>query len=204
MRRHRLPVLLAVCAGALTLAAPCAGAASGGHHRGPGDDASTHRRAGSSQDSTSVGVRVLPLPGNPGGSGPTGTGGASFPGGGASSPGDGPSSVAHSVSDNSVSGDVDSGGQHTASSLGDQIAGPPRFAIPRSRPRFTGHRGRGHGARRFPGHGSRRFPGHGARRHGHLPFTGRNVAVLAASGAAAVLAGAVLLLISPRRRRRTA
>jgi hypothetical protein len=192
MRRHRLPVLLAVCAGALTMAAPCAGADPGGHHQGPGDGASAHRRAGSSQGSTSVGIHVLPLPANPGGSGPTGTGGASSPGGG-------DVAGAHSVSDNDISADVDSGGQHTDSShdgSGDQIIGPPRFAIPRSHPRFAGHRGRRHGARRLPAHG--------VRRHGHLPFTGRNVAILAASGAAAVLVGAGLLLVSPRRRRRTA
>lgn len=200
MRRHRLPVLLALCAGALTLAASSARADPGGHHRGTRDHASVDKKADPSRASTSVGIHVLPGPANPGLPGPANPGGASGPNGpgGASSAGsgDGTSAGAHSGSDNDISADVESGGEYDASShngSGDQSRGNPRFARPP---------GRAHGAARGRAHGARHSRRHGAPHHGYLPFTGYSMTTIALSGTAAVLAGAALLWASVKRRKR--
>ncbi|GAB2863944.1 hypothetical protein GCM10027176_77310 [Actinoallomurus bryophytorum] len=192
MRCHRLSILLVLCAGTLTLAAPSAAAAAGGHHREAHDHASAHKRE-SFQASTSVGIHVLPATANPGGpgSGPNGPGGAPSAGSG-----DGTSAGAHSGSDNGISAEVESGGEYDASShfgSGDQSRGNPRFARPPRRARGA-LRGRAHGASH-----SRR---HGAPHHGYLPFTGYSVMTIALSGTAAVLAGSALLWASVRRRKR--
>jgi hypothetical protein len=191
MCRHRLPVLLALCAGALTLAAPSARADSGGHHRGTRDHTSVHKKADLSGASTSVGIHVLPGPAPRGASGPNGPGGASSGGSG-----DGTSAGAHSGSDNDISADVGSGGKYDASShngSGDQSRGNPRFARPP---------GQAHGTSRGRGHGAPHSRRHGAPHHGYLPFTGYGMTTIALSGTAAVLAGAALLWASVKRRKR--
>jgi hypothetical protein len=200
MRRHRLPVLLALCAGALTLAAPSARADPGGHHRGTRDHAFVGKKADPSRASTSVGIHVLPVPAGLGGaSGPHGPGGASSAGSG-----DGTSAGAHSGSDNDISADVESGGKYDASShngSGDQSRGNPRFARPPGRAHGTS-RGRAHGASRGRAHGAPHSRRHGAPHHGYLPFTGYGMTTIALSGTAAVLAGAALLWASVKRRKR--
>jgi hypothetical protein len=192
MRRHRLPVLLAMCAGALTLAAPSASADSGGHHRETRDHTSMHKKADSAGASTSVGIHVLPVPAHPGGAtGPNGPGRASSAGSG-----DGTFAGAHSGSDNDISADVGSGGKYDASShngSGDQSRGNPRFARPP---------GRAHGASRGRTHGAPHPRRHGAPHHGYLPFTGYGMTTIALSGTAAVLAGSALLWASVKRRKR--
>lgn len=201
MMRRRLSALLAVkavallalCAGAPTLAAPDASAAPGGHHPATRDDRSAHRRADTADRSTSVGIHVLPR------SGPTGpaTGG---PGGTTSTgAGGGGSATAHSRSDNAVSADIHSGGEHGTSSHNGDTSSHHGY----------GHQNRGNtpwlsGPHRGREHGTHRPPGHGGHRHGHLPFTGRNTAIIASAGAVAVLVGAALLWMSSRRRKRAA
>ncbi len=179
MMRRRLPALLAVkavallamCAGVPTLAPPYASAAPGGHHPATRDDRAASRRADTVDSSVSVGIHVLPRSG----------------GGG--------SATAHSQSDNDISADIDSGGEHGTSShhSGTSSHHSPGRQAHGNTPRLSGP----HGER----NDLHRSPGHGGHRHGHLPFTGRNTAIIASGGAAALLTGAALLWMSRRRKR---
>jgi len=197
MMRRRLSALLAVkavallilCAGVPTLAAPGANAAPGGHHPATRDDRSARKKADAFESPVSVGIRVLPRSGS---TGPA-PGGLGRPAPAAT--GDDGSATAHSRSNNDISAGIDSRGEHgTSSHHGGTSShhGSSRRTHGHT-PRFAGPHGRGHDMRRSPGH-----RGH---RHGHLPFTGRNTAIIASAGAAAVLIGATLLGMARRRKR---
>jgi hypothetical protein len=202
MRRHRVagPLVygtttLLAAGAAMQLMATSAAATDSNRHQQPattrahGSGTARHR-AQAPLGSTTVGVRVLPVPA----AGPPGNGQAE----------------ASNKSDSDISADVDSGGAHHSSSHDEHLGssgqshGGPRFTGPGLRgPEHAVHRSLRHGGHSRAHHLPRPHR-HGTAHQGILPFTGRSMTASILGGAGAVLTGAVLLWTASLRRKRRA
>lgn len=200
--------LLVLCASLPISMASSAGAAPAGHHpaaTSAPDGRTQHRRADSPPGSSSVQVRVLPPTASP----TTPPSPTTDPNGPYA--GDGDSAGAHSMSDNGVSADVDSGhwsgsgsSSHSGSGSRDHTGS---YSHDHGRP-HGGSYDRVHGGSpHLTGHGSRKHISRHASRHasplhGFLPSTGRGMTAALLTGTATVLTGTLLLWLSSLRRRR--